>query len=153
MSNSQSDFYPNRSTSDAVWMNKILKEDVNSKVSGMNMPACSDTINRNRLLDKVKTTIVKEDELRIINNSSKATLFMSNFGIPQGSHFAIYLERALGEIRASLPEPNFSCDREIPNEVAYADEMDFIRYHYTNITVIPQTLEKYQLKTQTKLNF
>ncbi|GFR86612.1 very-long-chain enoyl-CoA reductase [Elysia marginata] len=130
------------------------------------MSAAFDTINRSQNLAILKT-IIKEDELRIIrfllsnteintkiNGSSKAMPFMSNVGTPQGDSlspvlFTIYLEKALREIRTTLPEPNSSYGREIPSEIAYADDVDFIGHDYANIAKIQETLEKYQLKVNT----
>ncbi|GFR96786.1 transposase [Elysia marginata] len=80
--------------------------------------------------------------------------FMRNVGTPQGDSlnpvlFTIYLENALREIRTTLPEPNSSCGREIPSEIAYADDVDFIGHDYANIAKIQESLEKYQLKVNT----
>ncbi|GFS28046.1 endonuclease-reverse transcriptase [Elysia marginata] len=80
--------------------------------------------------------------------------FMSNFGTPQGDSlrrvpFTIYLENALRKIRTTLPEPNSSYRREIPSEIAYADDVDFIGHDYANIAKIQETFEKYQLKVNT----
>ncbi|GFR71283.1 hypothetical protein ElyMa_003808200 [Elysia marginata] len=80
--------------------------------------------------------------------------FMSNVGTPQGDSlspvlFTIYLENALRDIRTTLPEPNSSYGREIPSEIAYADDVDFIGHDYANIAKIQETLEKYQLKVNT----
>ncbi|GFR68128.1 reverse transcriptase [Elysia marginata] len=79
---------------------------------------------------------------------------MSNVGTPQGDSlspvlFTIYLENALREIRTTLPEPNSSYGREIPSEIAYADDLDFIGHDYAKIAKIQETLEKYQLKVKT----
>ncbi|GFS22486.1 very-long-chain enoyl-CoA reductase [Elysia marginata] len=171
LSNSQSGFSPNRSTADVVWTHKwlsakTLKEDVRIKITGIDMSAAFDKINRSQSLDILKT-IIKEDELRIIrfllsnteintkiNGSSKAMPFMSNVGTLQGDSqspvlFTIYLENALREIRTTLPEPNSSYGREIPSAIAYADDVDFIGHDYANIAKIQETLEKYQLKVNT----
>ncbi|GFS05961.1 hypothetical protein ElyMa_001212600 [Elysia marginata] len=80
--------------------------------------------------------------------------FMSNVGTPQGDSlspvlFTIYLENALREIRTTIPEPNSSFGREIPSEIAYADDVDFIGHDYANIAKIQETLEKHQLKVNT----
>ncbi|GFR67696.1 retrovirus-related Pol polyprotein LINE-1 [Elysia marginata] len=168
LSNSQSGFRPNRSTADVVWTHKwlsakTLKEDVPIKITGIDMSAAFDTINRRQILDILKI-IMKEDELRMIrfllrnteintkiNGSSKAMPVMSNVGTPQGDSlspvlFTIYLENALREIRTTLPEPNSSYGREIPSEIAYTDDVDLIGHDYANIAKIQETLEKYQLK-------
>ena len=40
-------------------------------------------------------------------------------------------------------------EKEIPNEIAYADDVDFIGQDYVNINEIQETLHKYQLKVNT----
>ena len=56
LSKSRSGFRPDRSTADVVWTHKrmaakTLKEDVNIKISGIDMTAAFDTIDRNQLLN------------------------------------------------------------------------------------------------------
>ena len=98
------------------------KEDVNIKISGIDMTAAFDTIDRNQLLNII-TTIVTEDELRIIrfllsntkintsiNGATETNIFISNVGTPQGDSlspvlFVVYLEHALKKIRTTLPRP------------------------------------------------
>ena len=63
--------------------------------------------------------------------------------------FTIYLEHALKEVRPTLPRPTTSFDEEIPNEVAYADDVDFIGQNYADIKKIQEVLKKYQLKVNT----
>ncbi|GFR77625.1 retrovirus-related Pol polyprotein LINE-1, partial [Elysia marginata] len=70
LSPSQSGFRPHRSTADVVWTNKWLAaktnaENVEIKITGIDMSAAFDTIDRKALLDIVKT-IIDEDEVRII---------------------------------------------------------------------------------------
>ena len=117
------------------------------------MSAAFDTINRSHILDIVKS-IVDEDKHRLIqfllsgtvidtriNGTSTSKPFTSNVGTPQGDSlspvlFTIYLEHALKEVRPTLPRPTSSFEEKIPNEVVYADDVDFI-------------LKKYQLKVNT----
>ncbi|KAK3795294.1 hypothetical protein RRG08_004450 [Elysia crispata] len=98
LSKSQSGFRPDRSTADVVWTHKwlaakTLKEDVIIKISGIDMSAAFDTIDRNQLLNII-ATIVNEDELRIIrfllsntkiktriNGATKTNTFISNVGL------------------------------------------------------------------------
>ena len=171
LSKSQSGFRPDRSTADVVWTHKwlaakTLKEDVIIKISGIDMSAAFDTIDRNQLLNII-ATIVNEDELRIIrfllsntkiktriNGATKANTFVSNVGTPQGDSlspvlFIVYLEHALKEVRTTLPRPIAKYEKEIPNEIAYADDVDFIGQDYVNINEIQETLHKYQLKVNT----
>ena len=168
LSKSQSGFRPNRSTADVVWTHKwlaakTLKEDVNIKISGIDMTPAFDTIDRNQLLTII-ATIVNEDELRIIrfllsntkittriNGDTKPNTFISNVGTPLGDSlipvlFIVYLEHALKEVRTTLPRPIVKYEKEIPNEIAYEDDMDFIGQDNVNINEIQETLHKYQLK-------
>ena len=48
-----------------------------------------------------------------------------------------------------LPRPTSSFATEIPNEVAYADDVDFIGQNYADIKKIQEVLIKYQLKVKT----
>ena len=63
--------------------------------------------------------------------------------------FIIYLEHALKEVRPTLPKPTTPFEAEIPNEVAYADDVDFIGQDYADINKIQEVLKKYQLKVNT----
>ena len=171
LSKNQSGFRPDRSTADVIWTHrwlaaKTLKEDTTIKISGIDMSAAFDTINRRHLLEIVKT-IVDEDEYRLIqfllsgtvidtriNGTSTSKPFTSNVGTPQGDSlspvlFIIYLEHALKEVRPTLPIPTTPFEAEIPNEVAYADDVDFIGKNYADITKIQEVLKKYQLKVNT----
>ena len=159
---------PDRSMADVVWTHKWLaanplKEDVNIKISRIDMTAAFDTIERNQLLNII-TKIVNEDELRIIrfllsntkintgiNGTTKTNTFISNVGTPQGDSlspvlFIVYLEHALKEFRTTLPRPIVKYEKEIPNEIAYTEDVDFIRQDYVNINKIQETLHKYQLQ-------
>ena len=61
----------------------------------------------------------------------------------------MYLEHALKEVRPTLPRPTTSFEEEISNEVAYADDVDFIGQNYVDIKEIQEVLKKYQLKLNT----
>ena len=113
---------------------KALKEETNIKISGIDISAAFDTINRRHLLDIVKS-IVDEDENRFIqfllsgtvidtrmNGTSTSKPSKSNVGTPQGDSLSpvlctIYLEHALKEVRPTLPRPTTSFEDQIPNEV------------------------------------
>ena len=99
------------------------------------------------------TTIVNKDELRIIrfllsntkintriNGATKTNTFVSQV------LFVVYLEHALKEVRTTLPRPIVKYEKEISNQIAYADDVDFIGQDYVNINKIQETLHKYQLK-------
>ena len=99
---------------------KANREQMDIKVTGIDMSAAFDTINRQLLL-KILEPIIHEDQLRLIHfllyNTKMTTKikgakenmsFLSNIGTPQGDSlspvlFIIYLEHALKEIRATFP--------------------------------------------------
>ena len=109
---------------------KALKEETTIKISGIDISAAFDTINRRHLLDIVKS-IVGEDEHRLIqlllsgtvidkriNGTSTSKPFTSNVGTPQGDSlspvlFNAYLEHALKEVQPSLPRPTTSFEAEL----------------------------------------
>ncbi|GFO19390.1 very-long-chain enoyl-coa reductase [Plakobranchus ocellatus] len=122
VSNSQSGFRPNRSTSDVVWAHrwitaKVLNAtEVKVNITGINMSAAFDTINRTKLLEILRD-IIDEDELRIIrfllsettidvkiNGANDPMPFTTNIGTLQVDSlspvlFIVYLEHALRDIR------------------------------------------------------
>ena len=55
----------------------------------------------------------------------------------------IYLEHAFKVVRPTLPSPTAPFEAEIPNEVAYADDVDFIGQNYADIKKIREVLNKY----------
>ena len=101
------------------------------------MSAAFDTINRTQLLD-ILENIIEEDELRIVrsllsntkinmkvNGATEHYSFLANTCTPQGDGlspvlFFIYLANALRNIRRT-PE-----HKDLPPEIAYADDVDFI---------------------------
>ena len=48
-----------------------------------------------------------------------------------------------------MPRPTTSFKAEISNEVAYADDVDFIGQNYADIKKIQEVLKQYQLKVST----
>ena len=167
LSHSQSGFRPDRSTADVAWAHKWLaaktkKEDVEIKITGIDMSSAFDTIDRQTLLDILRE-IVEEDELRIIrfllsdtiintriNGSTKEKPFESNIGSPQGDSlspvlFSIYLENALKEVRTILPRPTSDFEKNLPTEIVYADDVDFIGSEFADIAEVQKTLKKYNL--------
>ena len=130
------------------------------------MSAAFDTINRQLLL-KILEPIIHEDQLRLIYfllyNTKMATKikgakenmsFLSNIGTPQGDSlspvlFIIYLEHALKEIRSTFPilEPDYQ--ENLPREVIYADDVDFVGLEYIDTKEVQKILQKYQLKVNT----
>ena len=117
LSKNQSVFGPDRSTADVIWTHrwqaaKALKEETTIKISGIDMSAAFDTINRRHLLDIVKLIIDKDEHRQIhillsgrvidtrINGTSPSKPFTSNL--------LLYLEHALKEVRPTLPSPTNS---------------------------------------------
>ena len=58
------------------------------------------------------------------------------------SRFTLYLEHALKEVRPTLPRPTTPFEVAIPNEVAYANDVDFIGQTYVDIKNIQEVLRK-----------
>ena len=138
---SQSGFRNGRSTSDVVWAHKWLiskafAEEVDIFITGIDLSSAFDTIDRHLLL-QILSSFIEEDELRMIryllsntdlrlkqNKIMTSNKFLSNIGTPQGDSlspvlFIIYLEYALRSLRR--PQEN-----NIPHEIAYADDVDFV---------------------------
>ena len=168
LSQSQSGFRPNRSTADVSWTHKwlaakTLQEKIQIKITGIDMSAAFDTIERKTLLDILKT-IIEEDELRIVrfllsNTSLNVKIvgateekeFTSNIGTPQGDSlspvlFVVYLEHALKEVRTTLPQPTTELEKFLPREIAYADDVDFVASENINVAEIQNVLKKYKLE-------
>ena len=163
LSQSQSGFRQHRSTADVVWTHRWIAaktsiEQMEIHITGIDMSSAFDTIDRTKLLE-ILDPIISEDDSRIIRfllsntklspnviNSTEDTSFNSNIGTPQGDSlspvlFVIYLEAALRELRQKL-------DKSMaPDEVAYADDVDFIsRNVHQDVQLIQDTLSKYNLK-------
>ena len=74
--------------------------------------------------------------------------FISNLGTPERDRLSLvlilllteYLEHALKEVRSTLPRPTTPFEAEIPNEVAYTDDVDFIVQNYADIKKIQEVL-------------
>lgn len=145
---SQSAYRPNRSTTDIVWtfrwmLAKVQKFQIQLFVTGIDMSAAFDTINRAKLLE-IYEEIANEDENRLVKTLlTNTTLqiqipghdapvpFNSNVGSPQGDgvsgiNFDVYLENALRSTRDLLPRQEHDYTLEAPNELVYADDVDFL---------------------------
>ena len=164
LSANQSGFRPFRSTSDVVWTHRWLAaktalSDLEIKVTGIDMSAAFDTIQREKLI-KILETFLDEDEIRLVqfllsntnisikvNGATQELPFLSNIGTPQGDSlspvlFILYLEAALKEIR-DLPDKK---EDHLPSEIAYADDVDFVSLiKHKDIKAVQETLKKYNL--------
>ena len=115
---------------------------------------------------------LNEDELRICQSlladtnlkarfgDSLSPAFLTTIGTPQGDGlspilFAIYLERALRDVRTqALPlRPATEVKAKMPSEAIYADDCDFISYSQQWLEylerIIPPTIGDYQLQANT----
>ncbi|GFR78453.1 very-long-chain enoyl-CoA reductase [Elysia marginata] len=166
LSPSQSGFRPDRSTADVVWTHKWLAvktnaENVKIKITGIDIFAAFDTIDRKALLDILKT-IIDKDEVRIIcfllsntvvntkvNEATEEKPFISNVVTPQGDGlspvlFIIYLEHALRDIRTNISSPT-DIERLLPREVAYADDVHFVSLEFVKVEQVQKALERHRL--------
>ena len=58
----------------------------------------------------------------------------------------VYLENALKEVRTLLPQPVTESEKTLPNEIAYADDVDFIARERIDVTQIQRVLKRYNLE-------
>ena len=130
------------------------------------MSAAFDTIDRATLLN-ILETIIEEDELRLvrfllsntylnirIGGTKEEKKFTSNIGTPQGDSlspilFVVYLENALKEVRPILPES----EKTLPNEIAYADDVDFIARERIDVAQMQRVLKRYNLENVDKTEY
>ncbi|GFS05716.1 very-long-chain enoyl-CoA reductase [Elysia marginata] len=126
------------------------------------MSAAFDTIDRATLLN-ILETIIEEDELRLvrfllsntclnirIGGTKEEKKFTSNIGTPQGHSlrpvlFVVYLENALKEVRPLLPQLVTESEKTLPNEIAYADDVDFIARERIDVAQIQKVLKRYNV--------
>jgi sorting nexin-29 len=152
---SQSAYRTGRSTTDIVWTHKwniakAMKFQTESHVTGIDMTAAFDTIDRQKMTDIYKSFLNTDQQRMIRTLMTKTTLeikipehenhrsFESNVGSPQGDgisgmHFDVYLEVALSDAREMINEFPENKQRQEhdyslkePNEAEYADDVDFI---------------------------
>ena len=62
----------------------------------------------------------------------------------------MYLEHAHKEVRPTLPRPTISFEAEIPNKIAYADDIDVIGKNDADIKKIQEVLKTCQIKVNTE---
>ena len=165
---SQSGFRPNRSTADVAWTHKwlaakTLQEKINITITGIDMSAAFDTIDRTTLLN-ILETIIEEDELRLvrfllsntclnirIGGTKEEKKFTSNIGTPQGDSLSpilivVNFKNALKEVRPLLPQPVTESEKTLPNVIAYADDVDFIARERIDVIQIQKVLKRYNLE-------
>ena len=58
----------------------------------------------------------------------------------------VYLENALKEVRPLRPQPVTESEKTLPNEIAYADDVDFIAREKIDVTQIQRILKRYNLE-------
>ena len=80
----------------------------------------------------------------------KKNPFTSNIGTPQGDSlspvlFTIYLENALKQVRHTLPRSTNELQKVLPNEIAYADDVDFVAFSTIDIESVQKLLAKHNL--------
>ncbi|GFS26217.1 very-long-chain enoyl-CoA reductase [Elysia marginata] len=127
------------------------------------MSAAFDTIDRVTLLN-ILETIIEEDELRLvrfllsntclnkrIGGAKEEKKFTSNTGTPQGDSlspvlFVVYLENALKEVRPLPPQLVTESEKTLPDEIAYADDVDFIARKRIDVSQIQKVLKRYNLE-------
>ena len=114
-------------------------------ILGLDMSRAFDTIDREKLMEILKAEVqLEEDEFRLCQSlladtnlkvklgEAMSDPFQSTIGTPQGDGlspilFAIYLESALREVRATASEwPRPIEDIGLPLEAIYADDCDFL---------------------------
>ena len=88
----------------------------------------------------------KPVESENLANFLKRIFRPSDVGTPQGDSlspvlFTVYLEHTFKEGRPTLPRPTTSFEAEILNEVAQADDVDFIGQNYADIKKIQEVLK------------
>jgi hypothetical protein len=151
----------------AVRFNAIIK------ILGLDMSRAFDTISRAKLMEILKLDVgLEEDELRICQslladtvlrvrlNKTTSAPFNTTIGTPQGDGlspilFAIYLERALRDVRANAPaRPLIDISSGIPQEALYADDCDFLSHSQEWLEslepIIPPTIGTFQLVANDK---
>ena len=109
------------------------------------------SIRQNLQLLQLLTNLVTEDEKRKIqfllsdttlnvkiSGANTEEPFLTNIGTPQGDSlspvlFIIYLEQALKNVRSTLDSPSNTTEAHLPNEIVYADDIDFIGNQPANV--------------------
>ena len=127
------------------------------------MSTAFNTIDRKQLL-QLLTNLVAEAKKRIIqfllsnttltvkiSDANTEEPFLTNIGTPPGDSlspvpFIIYLEQALKNVRSRLDSHSNTIQAHLPNEIVYADDIDFIGNQPANVKKIEDTLKVHKLR-------
>ena len=156
LSPSQAAYRKGRSIEDIL---RTLKLEIASTLStnnkitiqGIDLSSAFDSVNRVKMME-ILNTICFEEDMKLIhfllNDTSLRVrtkevgpTFDTNIGIPQGDGispvlFTTYLEAALREVRNNVHV----------QDIAYADDVDFISKNGVNLNILEKILEKCNLK-------
>ena len=145
---SQSGFKQGRSCADIIWAQRMLISVVLTRhwdfhKMGIDMSRAFDTINREKILDVLKSAGCDSDDLRLVRTlltgtkltvrvkSSWSAWFETTIGSPQGDSLSpvlvtCYLAAALKCVQGSAGRPDPPITLEgMPLEWEYADDVDF----------------------------
>ena len=148
VSQMQSGFRPNRSTTDVVWAHRWIAarcQHLQSSISilGIDMSRAFDTISRRKLVNVLRS-FLEPDEVRLVQllvsdttlsariKNTQSRPFATTSGTPQGDSlspvlFIIYLETALRHVFSCIPpRPNLDITLNLPPSLGYADDVDFV---------------------------
>ena len=153
LSHSQAVYRKWRSTTDIVWsyrwlLAKVQEYNITIYITGIDMSAAFDTINRHKLLEIAERTLTEDASrmMRVLLSETTVEVrikgaiseeFKSNIGSPQGNsysgpQFTMYFEESLREVRA---ETDITGEEDLPEEMIYADDYDHLTEELEKKTV------------------
>ena len=156
LSPSQAAYRKGRSTKDIVWTLKLeiastLSTNNKITIQGIDLSSAFDSFNRVKMME-ILNTLCSEEDMKLIhfllNDTSLRVrtkevgpTFDTNIGIPQEDGlspvlFTTYLEAALRKVRNNVHT----------QDIAYADDVDFISKDGVNLNIVEKILEKWNLK-------
>ena len=158
---------------------KVQEQEITVYITGIDMTSAFDTIQRDELLS-IAEEILEEDEIRILQillsktnleikvKGAESKPFVTNIGSPQGdslsgSLFTMYLENALREVREAVKNAPIDVRdinsqwREqqisnLPTEIEYADDCDFITENEKVKTLTYQKVKEILMKHNLIIN-
>ena len=156
LSPSQAAYRKGRSIEDIVWTLKLeiastLSTNNKITIHGIDLSSAFDSVNRVKMMEILHTICSKEDMKLIhfllnetslrVRTKEVGPTFDTNISIPQGDGlspvlFTTYLEAALREVRNNVHA----------QDIAYADDVDFISKDGVNLNIVEKILEKWSLK-------